>query len=536
MNRKNLTAAVLAGLAGAAGIASTAQAVNLNPDGLGQVLIYPYYTVNNGHFTLLSVVNTTDEGKAVKVRFLEGMNSQEVLDFNLYMSEYDVWTAAIIPDAEAGAALNVTDTSCTVPTIEGQDDQTQEFITLAYAGGNDETQYPGDGGPDGVDRLTEGHFEIIEMATITGATVGGATRHKDGRPAACEAHIDLWTVPGDDPGALTGGWLDNPELDLGPPSGGLFGGAAVVNSGMGVMLTYEARAIDGYATVIQHANPGSELPNLGTGDITDSTVYDNGSVIDLTYAEGIDAVTSVFMADTMMNEYNTDMDMAALSEWVVTLPTKKAYVNGGTAIAPFTNVWGAIGTGEDAPYGACEIVTLGPGEKGLWDREEATIPDPDDPANPPGDPVFSPSEQPEDPEAPPIPTANLCYEVNVIRFGALPEGADPDTYMGPTELLGSSRVLNINNEALGFKNGWAQVDLFYADDPNTPADEGVRWLIDEAGMAIGGLPMTGFWATDWQNDFAPTNSEGVLATQHYGGMFDHKYSRLTSDTTQSSGG
>jgi len=53
MNRKNLTAAVLAGLAGIAGIAGTAQAVNLNPDGLGQVLIYPYYTTNGGNDTLL---------------------------------------------------------------------------------------------------------------------------------------------------------------------------------------------------------------------------------------------------------------------------------------------------------------------------------------------------------------------------------------------------------------------------------------------------------------------------------------------------
>ena len=37
MNRKNLTAAVLAGLAGAAGIVGSAQAVNINPDGIGQV-------------------------------------------------------------------------------------------------------------------------------------------------------------------------------------------------------------------------------------------------------------------------------------------------------------------------------------------------------------------------------------------------------------------------------------------------------------------------------------------------------------------
>ena len=95
MNRKNLTAAVLAGLAGAAGIAGTAQAVNLNPDGLGQVLLYPYYTANDGNDTLLSVVNTSSDAKAVKVRFKEGYNSREVLDFNMYMSAYDVWAAEV---------------------------------------------------------------------------------------------------------------------------------------------------------------------------------------------------------------------------------------------------------------------------------------------------------------------------------------------------------------------------------------------------------------------------------------------------------
>ena len=101
MNRKNLTAAVLAGLAGAAGIVGSAQAVNIDPDGLGQVLIYPYYTTNGGNVTLLSVVNTTDEAKAVKVRFKEGKNSREVLDFNLYLSPWDVWTAAIVDEPVA---------------------------------------------------------------------------------------------------------------------------------------------------------------------------------------------------------------------------------------------------------------------------------------------------------------------------------------------------------------------------------------------------------------------------------------------------
>ena len=101
MNRKNLTAAVLAGLAGVVGIAGSAQAVNINPDGTGQVLLYPYYTINGNNQTIFSVINTSEDAKAVKVRFLESENSQEVLDFNLYMSAYDVWSAAITSITQA---------------------------------------------------------------------------------------------------------------------------------------------------------------------------------------------------------------------------------------------------------------------------------------------------------------------------------------------------------------------------------------------------------------------------------------------------
>jgi len=131
MNRKNLTAAVLAGLAGAAGIVGSAQAVNVNPDGLGQVLLYPYYTTNGGNQTILSVVNTSDYAKAVKVRFVEGQNSREVLDFNLYMSAYDVWTAAIAKNADGVPTMYTADTSCTVPYIFGDFGGEQEFLPWA---------------------------------------------------------------------------------------------------------------------------------------------------------------------------------------------------------------------------------------------------------------------------------------------------------------------------------------------------------------------------------------------------------------------
>ena len=251
MNRKNLTAAVLAGLAGVVGIAGSAQAVNINPDGLGQVLIYPYYTVNANNVTLLSVVNTSDEAKAVKVRFLEGKNSREVLDFNLYMSRYDVWTAALYDD-EGTATLVTGDNSCTVPYIysfdnrdDGEAGGQQEFLPYAMndlfdASGNPITDL-GD-----ISRATEGHFEVIDMGVLGDFDFGSATAitHIDGvlptpvvdasgnETGGCEQLIAAWTDPDDLVDDDQGYWVPSSDGSTGPfydmeaPVGGLFGGAA----------------------------------------------------------------------------------------------------------------------------------------------------------------------------------------------------------------------------------------------------------------------------------------------------------------------
>ena len=139
--RKSLYAA-LAGVS-ALGVTGAAQAVNLNPDGLGQVLIYPYYTTRadaggNAYTSLLSVVNTTSSAKAVKVRFLEGKNSREVLDFNLFLSKHDVWTAAIFSPARAAAwasarpsARSTSPARCLRFPLLGQ-----PFVNFAYTGSN----------------------------------------------------------------------------------------------------------------------------------------------------------------------------------------------------------------------------------------------------------------------------------------------------------------------------------------------------------------------------------------------------------------
>ena len=105
--RKTFYTAVLAAM-GALGVTGSANAVQLSQDGTGAVLIYPYYTVRTAGFgpynTYLNVVNTTSIAKVVKVRFLEGKNSREVLDFNLWLSPNDVWAGAVSATA-AGAKL-----------------------------------------------------------------------------------------------------------------------------------------------------------------------------------------------------------------------------------------------------------------------------------------------------------------------------------------------------------------------------------------------------------------------------------------------
>src|SRR5262245_47749946 len=127
------------------GATQPADAVLVSPTARGEVLLYPYYTTRsdssgNAFATLLSVVNPTASAKAMKVRFLEGKNSREVLDFNLFLSPFDVWTAAVLPDtATGGAKIGTLDLSCTLPAFSSSPTAPFiRFVNIAYSGTNDD--------------------------------------------------------------------------------------------------------------------------------------------------------------------------------------------------------------------------------------------------------------------------------------------------------------------------------------------------------------------------------------------------------------
>ena len=104
------------GMSPAAGVytpAGDAQYLKLNPSGIGHMLLVPYFTTQASNVTLISIVNTDAvNGKAVKVRIRGAGNSDDLFDFQVFLSPNDVWTANINKDANGLSQITSADGSC----------------------------------------------------------------------------------------------------------------------------------------------------------------------------------------------------------------------------------------------------------------------------------------------------------------------------------------------------------------------------------------------------------------------------------------
>jgi hypothetical protein len=498
--RKALFTAVLTGL----GVAGSAEAVYLNPNGTGQVLVYPYYTVQssggNSWNTYLSVVNTTSRAKAVKVRVLEGKTSAEVLDFNLFLSPNDMWTAAIIPSG-AGAAIMTADLSCTnpvgnLPVVNGG----EPFRNFQYVTGGD--ALPG----TGLDRTREGYVEIIEMGTLTGAWATAVTHTTAGTPANCAV--------------VQGATLTPSSIEA--PSGGLMGTGTLINVNNGQDAGYKADALEAWRSTSFYTDAGAVTPSLAdaspatsvvvrAGDRDASgasvliTAYRNTFVTTSGVAAGARAVASVYMHTAVMNEYVLDQSSASLTDWVITQPLKRVFVSATTAAQPYTNVL--------TSNGACETIGFT-----FFNREErsATAAGAD----------FSP--------LPPAGSPNsLCWESNVLSIRNAGLSQMP-TSTAQSTVLGSFNVTNVNvTSGAAFQNGWARLTFTGAgattlgmgssisDRAQMDSTEVTTTLLASVPATFFGLPVTGFMIRTFSNG-SLTCAAGTCQG-NYGSLFNHSY-------------
>ena len=513
--RKALFTAVLAGL----GTAGTAEAVFLNPNGTGQVLVYPYYTVQSTQGaswnTYLSVVNTTSRAKAVKVRVLEGKTSAEVLDFNLFLSPNDVWTAAIVPSDNTNTSpgrMVTADLSCTAPVGN---------LRVANGGEpfrNFQFQTGGDALPGtGLERTREGYVEMIEMGSLTGTWATAAT-HVNGVPANC--------------GVFNASASLTPS-SIEAPSGGLMGTGTLINVANGQDAGYKADALEAWSNIPQYSDPGFVTPSLANATPTNSLVINAGGT-DATGASvqitayrsdfaaqsgvvaGARAVASVFMHAAVMNEYVLDQATGSTTDWVITQPLKRVFVSATTAAQPYSNIL--------TSSGACETINFT-----FFNREEQS-------ATAAGN-DFSP--------LPPAGAPNsLCWESNVLsirnssltQFNGLPNNV--------SALLGSANVTNVNVTAnANFQNGWALLS-FTGPGANTPlglnaAATSNRIALDSTllgaptvvtgAVTFVGLPVTGFMVRNFKNGnlTCPTTGTSTTTCQgNYGSLFNHSYRNI----------
>lgn len=354
------------GILGVMGVFTSAQAVHLNPDGTGQVLLFPYFDAQEGYQTNINLVNSTDQTKAVKIRFREGKYSNDVLDFNLYMSPEDVWTGTVKagPDGAGNliGQLRTTDRTCALPLEAAADCEAVDSkgksrceSVIPFTGHN---LYKNVTAAD----TREGYVEVIEMGVVEDAAVKAGVLHHNGKPTNCKAVEDAWIN-----GSFTQG-AGAAAAGLSAPSGGLFGSSAVLNVGAGSAFAVDPVAIDNYSTQAQHYLSHDPekflLPSLASGNVDTSSVMvrkpsgeaemvvtkwkaapdtclNDGDALTPACGTNPYPMAHVLLAPNLMNEYYLDPSFGydGHTDWVVTFPMKKHGIDAGSTgiLANFEN-------------------------------------------------------------------------------------------------------------------------------------------------------------------------------------------------------
>lgn len=499
-----------------------AAAVHVSPDGQGQVLLFPYYTVNANNNTMISLANHTAEVKAVKVRFREAMNGREVLDFNLYLAPFASWRAMLRSPGESDPAwLFTPDRACTVPSIP---EAGVPFRNHFYTGSQD------DDGPNQLDRTREGFVEVIEMGVVvddgddegprfplpdapgnragTDNTVEHSGRHfahdaslVDGVPRNCAALYQAWR---------DGAWDSKPDVDLDEPSGGLAGSFAIVDVEDGVAYSQRAEALDGFFTVADsaelHTTPGSVFPDLAAARTRASGAVESmvaGQILHWTPATP-QAVSSVLMHRQAFNDFSSSAALLGASEWVLTFPTKNLHGRYGSpdvlARRPFADLADDHPENSTIPGNITDTSVFDP--EGSCENIDLAFHRPSGERLTPAICYFDPCPEPESP-----PPTRLCHQANVVAWN---QAAAVEA--GATEIFGARRVASNHEiyvyDGSGGRLESGQIALSLGDESNFMIADPVS----PAGTVrdrLFGLPAIGFWAGRFVNADA---QPGVLAS------------------------
>ncbi|WP_299775718.1 hypothetical protein [uncultured Pseudoteredinibacter sp.] len=299
------------------------QAIHINPNDSGQVLLFPAYTAAEGQSTLLTIVNSKNESKALRVRIMEGVNSKIVLEFNLYLAPYDHWSA-LIASTEDGAHLGTADFSCTYPgNIGMQKLGSAQFTPLRFE------HFAPASDDQGPERVRQGHIEVFEMGVIDSSQtelLAGISRKGKLSNAGCETVAAAWQEGG--------AFFD--EASLSKPSGGLHGTASFIHVADGTNISYNATAVGAFSDRVIHTKPGHESPSFVDTNPATATLHSNEGYLNLDFASGLEAASAIFMKEKLVGDFVRAGTIDASTRWYLSYPTRRHHVSTTQATAPFT--------------------------------------------------------------------------------------------------------------------------------------------------------------------------------------------------------
>jgi hypothetical protein len=544
--RKNLIAMSVAAFVGGLGMAGSATAgvwadngvatttptnatiERVRGSGTGHQLIVPYFNTQVGNATLFNIVNTdVTNGKAVKIRFRGASNSDDVFDFQLFLSPGDMWTANISKGPTGVTVLTTTDKSCTLPAGVGSGSGST-FVTA---------RLPSTLTGDALAAETrEGYIEVFNMADIPpkaidvapatlGAVLAGANplftaiKHVAGVPPCTAATMNTLAT---DPINVTGAYT----LGFRAPSATLFANWTIVNvpksgsaTGEALAITASAGvpAVPALANIVFFPQTGAAAPtiNFFTADpsmrtIAGAAIGDVQNGAGAAYAGGPTPIITASMFDlpdlstpylllgayppiytdpvnfannlqqslataSITNEFLTDTTINAFTDWVFSQPTRRYAMapdyrplsaSPPTALgrAFVTNLFYSLASTAVSGYQIC-AKTDG---VTYWDREEFTAIG--------NSFVISPN--------PPAPAFSLCGEDSVLTFNSA----------GPSVLGASVARTNFPTPSSSgtVRDGWATVGT--------------------SGASGFGLPIVG-----------KSFSAAATGTFNVGGSWEHRY-------------
>lgn len=466
-------------------VAPAATTLRFGDTGTGHMLLVPYYTTQNNNMNLISLINTdTVNGKAVKVRFRGAKNSDDVFDFQVFLSPGDVWTANVGQDQDGKTILHTDDKSCTKPDVATLN--SRSFSTTRVSSKN------------AANEVREGYIEIFNMADVTPDTplfkvikhVSGVAPCKDDGKTTAWATIDKPATPYAD-------LVDPAKVGMSAPTTGLAANWTIMNvpkalSWSGTATAIEAVTDDGLlgsghvvyfpqnTTVIPTATYGALIPKWTSDplfvkkavapswfDLPDlSTPYTTAAATApaVTKADQQATILANAIATTqVMNEFWTEDSIFAETDWVFSMPTRRYAVavdyakgklisNAGvsTHFRPSAEADAVAGTpaveGNVNLRASDDAICVTGVEVMPWDREEG--PEGKDPID----------------VSPGVPGVQqvFCGEASVLGFSAQQDA---------TNVLGASVAANYLPGIASIANGWVNL--------TTP------------GIAKAGLPILG---------------------------------------------